>query len=402
VRITRKLVRLLTAAALSLPLVAGVSTLSASSAVAAPDLLPLNVTNNSNRGDQVYLYLLGTNLTTGRLGYVNSAGTFTPWSGGSNPPSPAPDVAINGPGGGGTTVLRVPRGMSGRVYMSFGQKLKFFLTPDGLVQPAPWAGGDANRDILFDWSEFTYDLGGSLFINSSQVDMFSVPHAVAVTGATGATQETGRLVSGGRDAVFNAVRDQPGDWSKLIYTRADGTRLRVLAPGKGLDAGQFNASYFDGYLNTVWDTYRNTTLTVVPFEAEPNKKFSGRTGTDNVLRFTDSTGATVASFQKPATRDVFGCDGKLQAPNDQVVGPIARTLCAALHRSTLGYLHTQPTYSANDFYTRAISDHYSAKIHKNMVDGKAYGFAFDDVGHFESLVHDGNPSSARITLTPFQ
>jgi hypothetical protein len=36
-----------------------------------------------------------------------------------------------------------------------------------------------------------------------------------------------------------------------------------------------------------------------------------------------------------------------------------------------------------------------------MVDGKAYGFAFDDVGHFESLVHDGNPSSARITLTPF-
>jgi hypothetical protein len=284
--------------------------------------------------------------------------------------------------------------------MSFGQKLKFFLTPDGLVQPAPWAAGDANRDILFDWSEFTYGNDG-LFLNSSQVDMFSVPHAVAVTGASGVTTQTGKLVSGGREQVFNAVRNQPGDWSKLIYTRSDGTRLRVLAPGKGLDAGLFSTSYLDGYLNTVWNTYRTTPLTVIPFEAEPNTKFFGHTGNDNVLRFTNSSGATVASFQQPSTRDVFGCDGRLQAPNDQIVGPIARTLCAALHRSTLGYEHTQPTYDASRFYTREITDHYSRKIHANMVDGKAYGFAFDDVGHFESLVHDGNPSSARITLEPF-
>jgi hypothetical protein len=36
-----------------------------------------------------------------------------------------------------------------------------------------------------------------------------------------------------------------------------------------------------------------------------------------------------------------------------------------------------------------------------MVDGKAYGFAFDDVGHFESLVHDANPQTAFLTLDPF-
>jgi hypothetical protein len=44
----------------------------------------------------------------------------------------------------------VPVGISGRVYMAFGEKLKFFLTPDGLVQPAPWAPQDANRNILFE------------------------------------------------------------------------------------------------------------------------------------------------------------------------------------------------------------------------------------------------------------
>jgi hypothetical protein len=36
-----------------------------------------------------------------------------------------------------------------------------------------------------------------------------------------------------------------------------------------------------------------------------------------------------------------------------------------------------------------------------MVDGKAYAFAFDDVGAFESLVHDGDPRSASIILSPF-
>lgn len=36
-----------------------------------------------------------------------------------------------------------------------------------------------------------------------------------------------------------------------------------------------------------------------------------------------------------------------------------------------------------------------------MADGKAYAFAFDDVGAFESLVNDGDPRAAGITLTPF-
>ncbi|MDQ1644291.1 MAG: hypothetical protein QOJ50_475, partial [Cryptosporangiaceae bacterium] len=37
-------------------------------------------------------------------------------------------------------------------------------------------------------------------------------------------------------------------------------------------------------------------------------------------------------------------------------------------------------------------------IHARMVDGKAYAFAFDDVGNFEALVHDGAPQQAYITI----
>ncbi|GGL21492.1 beta-1,3-glucanase family protein [Planomonospora parontospora] len=367
---------------------------------APPALLPLTVTNRSGRGEQTYVYVLGTNLRTGRLGYVDAAGAFTPWPAGANPPSPAPDVAIPGPAGGSTKSIKLPLDLSGRVYVSFGTKLKFFLTPDGLVQPAPWAAGDPNRDILFDWTEFTYN-GSGLWLNTSMVDMFSVPQAVEVTAGDGTRRRTGDLVPNGRERILDAMRNQPGDWAKLIHRRADGTRLRVVSPHKGIDTGVFSPTYMDGYIREAWATYRNTTLTVVPFADQPARKFLGRTDASGVLNFTDASGNRVASFARPSTKDVFGCDGRLQAPNDPVVGPIARTLCAGLHRSTLGYVHTQPTTDASRFYKRTVTDHYSRKLHAHTVDGKAYGFAFDDVGNFESLVHDGSPRSAGITLTPF-
>ncbi|GIH99688.1 beta-1,3-glucanase family protein [Planobispora takensis] len=391
---------LLAAAPAPATAVSGTGTAGTAARTAPPSLLPLTVTNRSGRGERVHIYVLGTNLATGRLGYADASGAFTPWPAGSIPPSPAPDVAIPGPAKGAAKTLRLPLNMSGRVYVSFGAKLKFSLTPDGFVQPAPWAPGDPNRDILFDWTEFTYN-GSGLWLNTSMVDMFSVPQAVEVTGADGARKRTGDLVANGRERIFDAVRNQPGDWAKLIHRRADGTRLRVISPHKGIDTGVFSPSYMDGYIRSAWETYRSRTLTVVPFENEPGRKFLGRTDASGVMHFTDASGARVASFPRPSTKDVFGCDGRLHAPNDPVVGPIARTLCAALHRSTLGHLHTQPTGDPAQFYTGTVTDHYSRKLHAHSVDGKAYGFAFDDVGHFESLVHDGSPKSAGITLTPF-
>jgi glycosyl hydrolase family 64 (putative beta-1,3-glucanase)/ricin-type beta-trefoil lectin protein len=392
----RTVLRALAALVMAVP-VAAVAAPSAAQAV-GPDLLPVTVTNSTGRGDAVYLYVLGVQLSSGRLGYVNQAGTFTAWSGGQNPPSPAPDVSIPGAGNGGNTTIRFPRGFSGRVYFSLGAKLKFFLTPDGLVQPAPWAGGDANRDILFDWSEFTYNDAG-LWLNSSQVDMFAVPHAVTVTNGAGVTKRTGDLVANGRDNVINTIRGTAG-WANTVYTRSDGTVLRVLAPGKAAGAGLLSTTYLDSYISSAWNAYTGKTLTVVPFGDQPNTKYFGRTS-GNVMTFTNSSGAQVASFNKPSSASVWGCDGDLPAPNDQVVGPISRTLCAALNRGTLGTVDTQPSTNAADFYKNNPTNTYAKVIHANMVDGKAYAFAFDDVANFESLVNDGDPRSAGIILSPF-
>ncbi|GAA3628701.1 glycoside hydrolase family 64 protein [Kineosporia mesophila] len=396
-RIQKKwFVHLLTALAVSVPLV--VLNTAGPAAAIGPSVLPVTVTNTTGRAEAVYLYVLGTDLNTGRLGYVNASGTFAPWPAGSIPPSPAPDVAIGGPGNGGSATIRFPRGFSGRVYFSLGEKLKLFLTPDGFVQPAPWTSTDPNRNILFDWSEFTYDAGG-LWLNSTQVDMLSVPHAVTVTGAGGSTARTGDLVAGGRNRVFDALKAQPG-WAGTVYSRPDGTVLRALAPGKASEAGLLNAGYLDAYITSAWNAYIGRTLTVVPFAGQPDLKYFGRTS-GTVMRFTDAAGRSVASFSKPSSASVWNCDRDLFAPNDNVVGPIARTLCAALNRGTLGTIDTQPSTNAAAFYRNSTPNHYARIIHQNMVDGRAYAFAFDDVGNFESLVHDGDPRSAAIVLTPF-
>lgn len=364
---------------------------------ASPAQLPFTITNDTGRTDQLFLYVVGTDLGSGRLGYADAGGTFRAWPAGGNPPSPAPDVAIAGAGRGGASTVRVPKNFSGRIYFSYGKKIDFRLTPDGLVQPAPWSPTDPNYDTLLDWSELTYNDAG-LFLNSSQVDMFAIPHTVSVTSSSGQRKSTGTPVTGGRDNFINGLRNAPG-WSGTVVTSGD-TVLRVLSPGKAAGAGKFSPTYLDGYITSAWDAYRSKTLTVVPFGDQPNTKFFGRTSGDNLV-FTNTSGAQVASFAKPSSSNVWGCDGALTAPNDLIVGPIARTLCAALVRGTLGTVDTQPSTNAAQFYTNSAPDLYAKLIHQNMADGRAYAFAFDDVGNFESLVNDGDPTSAGITLEPF-
>nr|WP_234358468.1 glycoside hydrolase family 64 protein [Streptomyces sp. NRRL B-24085] len=395
-KLTRRLMAPTVAAAL---LGAALTVLAPSSADAAvPATIPLKITNNSGRGDAVYVYTLGTLLSTGQQGWADANGTFHAWPAGGNPPTPAPDASIAGPANGQTKTIRIPK-FSGRIYFSYGQKLVFKLATGGLVQPAVQNPSDPNRNILFNWSEYTLNDSG-LWINSTQVDMFSAPYAVGVQRADGSTLSTGHLKSGGYNGFYNSLRGQAGGWANLIQTRSDGTVLRALSPTYGLETGALPASVMDDYINRVWQKYATTNLTVTPFTDQPNTKYFGRVS-GNVMNFTNSSGTVVTSFQKPDAASIFGCYKNLDAPNDLVRGPISRTLCAGFNRSTLLINPNQPDTGTANFYQDLVTNQYAKKIHAQMADGKAYAFAFDDVGNQESLVHDGNPQQAYLTLDPF-
>ncbi|MFJ8538954.1 beta-1,3-glucanase family protein [Streptomyces sp. NPDC093591] len=355
---------------------------------AAAGPLPLTVVNDSGSfgNANVHVYIVGNQ--DGRQVRVTPDGTLAPIALSDNGPDGFTDYAIS-LAGSGETRLSLPH-MSGRIYVSLGQKLKFKAVTDGngnaaLQYPAGWVTSDPNYPVLHDCAEFTYNAAG-MFCNTTMVDMFSVPLSIRLTGAK--DQTTGRLRAGGRAAAFAAVR-QVEEFARLVV---DDTR--VIAPGHGLDAGLFARDYFAPYIDEVWSTYTGRDLTVTTNAGT----FTGRVRGG---RFTFDGPAQV-SFAKPSTRDVLFCDGSLAAPNDGTTGPVAAVLGAGFNRSTLISHPAQPTTDAAAFYRTALTNHYAKAMHTATEDGKAYGFAFDDVADFASYIQDTAPTGITLTLTPFE
>ena len=350
--------------------------------------LTLSIVNNTGRypNTAIWAYIVGTNLSTGEQAYVRADGTLTAVSAALNGADGFADLGIP-LAASGTTGLALPP-MSGRVYFSIQDKLKFKVVTDGagraaLQYPAGWVASDPSYSILHDCIEFTLNDAG-MFCNTTNVDMLSIPMAITLDGA--ASQTTGTMRPGGRTAVFSTLAALP-DFTRLVIDD-----LRVIAPGHGLDSGLFAATYFASYVDQVWAKYAGTDLTV----QTDSRIVTGRVSGD-VLAFTGD----VASIRKPTTRDVLYCDGALAAPNDGITGPVAAVLGAGFNRSTLLDSTTQPVTNPASFYQNPITNHYSRVIHENTVDGKAYGFAFDDVCSLASYVQDSAPRSITVTLTPF-
>ncbi|MCF3129225.1 beta-1,3-glucanase family protein [Streptomyces olivochromogenes] len=349
--------------------------------------LPLTIVNNSGEfaNRSVHLYIVGTKGE--RQVRVTRRGALAPVKLSDNHDNGFTDYAIPLAARGQTT-LRLPF-MSGRIYVALGRKLKFkaVMGADGKValqHPAGWVESDPNYPVLHDFVEFTHKASG-MFCNTTMVDMFSVPMMIRLTGAK--DHSTGRLRDGGRDRVFHALKNTP-DFSRLVV----GDR-RVIAPSHGLDVGRFPQHYFDAYIDKVWHTYRNKDL-VVRTNAGT---FTGRVK-DHRLTF---TGPASVSFAKPSTRDVLFCDGALTAPNDGTTGPVAAVLGAGFNRSTLFSHREQPTTHAAAFYDTPVTNHYAKAIHAATTNGKAYGFAFDDVADWASYIQDTRPRHMHLTLTAF-
>jgi hypothetical protein len=350
----------------------------------AATALPMTVTNNTGTfGDaDINMYIVGTNLITNQQGFVNEGG-FIPASTALNGADGFADLSV--PIG---TPVNLPN-MSGRVYFSLGDKLKFKVVTDGagaaaLQHPAGWVASDPSFNVLYDVVEFTFnDIG--MFCNTTAVDMFSVPLDITLTGNN--TQTTGVLKPGARDRIFAAIAQLP-DFAPLII----GDNLRVMAPGHGVEAGVFSDTFFDAAVDQVYSKYAAEDLTIVTNAGT----FTGRVSGDTL-----AFDGRAADFNRPSTRDVLFCDGELAAPNDGVTGPVAAILGAAYNRGTLTTTAEQPTTDPATFYQQDLSNHYSRIMHENHVDGKSYGFAFDDVVDFASFILDTAPTQFRVNLSPF-
>ncbi|WP_156756468.1 beta-1,3-glucanase family protein [Actinokineospora pegani] len=370
-------------AAASAPFLGPAVAAGAGGAVSPRAALPIRLVNRTgaHAGATLFAYVVGTDLATGRQSRVTADGRLVPISTADNGSDGYTDYALAVHG---ELTVALPQGMSGRIYLSVGEKLKFRANQgDTLAYPAGWVPTDPNHGVLHDCVEFTHNDTG-MHCNTTMVDMLSVPLSIDLVGER--TQSTGRLADGGRARVFESLRAQAG-FSDLVVDD-----VRVIAPGHGLDSGRFDADFLAGHIDEVWARYETQDMVV----NANNTTFTGRVQGGRLV-FDNG----VKPFAKPTTRDALFCDGALAAPNDGVTGPVAAVLGAGLNRGVLLTTPNQPVTDAGAYYKIGPSNHYSRVMHENTTDGKAYGFAFDDVCEHASYIEDHSPTAMTVTATAF-
>ncbi|MEI5907703.1 beta-1,3-glucanase family protein [Bacillus spongiae] len=354
-----------------------------------------NGTGGQYSDDEIYWAILGYDKATGQLAHVDKNGQLIPSSVSDNDaPGHLTKNGQNYPNYfykmSEVDWTSMPEIDSGRMFISLGSPMyiKLNMAADGRVG---FAGPDLNnptdpnQDIYFEWIEFTIDQWG-YHGNSTRVDQFSFPITTRLIGSDGYDRIVGETYS--RDEIFAAFKNEmPTEFKTLVEEP-----YRIVAPGKGtFKQGGIYENYFDQYVNEVWDYYRTNELS---FTAEAGS-FSGRVVGDDFVFSKNGGPYNLYIKGKPSTLEVLECSGPMDTgtPDEKVV---EAQVCAALNR---GIMYDPGNWSnANAFYQNDTANFYAKFWHDYSIDGLAYGFAYDDVRNFSTLLEHPNPEALIINV----
>ncbi|KAF1941634.1 hypothetical protein EJ02DRAFT_455018 [Clathrospora elynae] len=372
---------------------------------AAPGMLQLALQNKSNSSN-VYAYITGLALernNTPVFVQANGQDIYYPISPKEIQQPLQSDVAIPLGAPGNTVNVRIPKIAGGRIWFSIGAKLTFKLNPGpAVVEPSVTNSSDPNFNLDWTFCEFTFN-DAQLFANISYVDFISIPISLSLTSTQGATQTVPGMGADGFQRVVDELRAQAQrdgrPWDKLIY-EVNGRPLRVLSPNNLL-VGNASAwgNYWDGYVQAVWNKYRNEDLTINTQAAAGNVK--GRVQ-GNELQL-----GVAGNFSPPSVRDIFTCStGPFATGSNQARNAVIPRLAAAFNRSIL--LNTPDNLFPNGsnpsaYYKDVTTNHYSRIVHEVQRDGKGYAFPYDDVvpdggKDVAGTVSAGNPTLFTIAV----
>lgn len=392
--------------------------------------LEIKITNSAS--EKMYAYIMGEDYSNGKkVFYQNGADswyypTYSGEANGSAGKNGAVDtssnkLAIEVDGNSDTTVTLTQYLNSGRVYIGAGE-MTFMQDPSGnLVEPSPVDKSDANYGFAWGIAELAWsDL--ELAADLSYVDSVGLALGMKVTTTDGEELYDAGLPAGSLQKVCDELAAVGGEWGDMCIKGSDGKLIRALAPSKyvggGGTAGGSLSTFYDAYIDEVWEKYSAAELTINTQESTwgPNVtcKVSG-SGGDMVCSQPD--GVTY-NYAKPTTADVLGCNsgpftGQGGGDNDNAYQ--SRTwprLCAAFTRSTLlldgGDVTPSSAVGRAQYYTGEVTNHFARIVHEVVTPGGegtgAYAFAFDDVnapgtGENESgMFQVGNARSIEIEV----
>jgi F5/8 type C domain-containing protein/glycosyl hydrolase family 64 (putative beta-1,3-glucanase)/putative Ig domain-containing protein len=239
-----------------------------------------------------------------------------------------------------------------QVYWSFGGQTESIAQQPYIDMPANSAGrmyfylGTPNGPY-YDFIEFTVG-ASSINIDTTRVDRFGLKLAILLHGHDGSNQEIGEdyaTFQESRSATFARFENSVPTQFKELAT--DDAPYGIPSPGndKAFQAGGAYANYFTSY-------------------------------------------AAANGDSSDSTAQIFGCGGTL-AGNPP--------LCAALNRHVAGETTAQQQNPAN-FYQAAPANYYAWFWHQNAINGKQYGFPYDDDAGQSSDISVTNPQYAVVAV----
>jgi hypothetical protein len=379
-----------------------------------PASLSVALENQTSSSGTVFAYITGLAIDNGdRLFFLQSDGKTAYYP--TQPPmdlSPLTadcGIALDAPNS-KPRIVTIPRLRSGRIFFCVGSPLTFLLNKSedpspGLVTPSVTNPDDLNYKKNWSFCEFTFD-DINLFINITYVDFVSsAPIALTVLNTSGGTQHVPGMPGNGLDLVCSGLvaqnaKDQAG-WDRLIVEIKENNTakiIRALSPDKAIVMNRsLFSGYYDSYVDQVWSKYTGSKLNV---ETGTWGSFSGDVS-NGLLTFPGSG----AEFFKPSAASIFSGSDSPFTKDNGLIGAISARLAAAFNRSTLLINDFQPENEVvSTYYQNAITNHYSRIVHAVNIDGRGYGFSYDDVrptGGADQIgsIVEVNPALLTVTVS---
>lgn len=300
----------------------------------------MNGTGGTYADTQIYWGVIGINPVNERWSYLDLNGNLIPISTALND---APGhLTKNGVNYANiyhrvsdAAWVNLPKITSGRLFLSVGSPLYIKTYDNGFAGPDINNPTDPNRNIYFDFVEFTVDNTG-YHGNTTRVDQFGFPIQHRLVNRAGNYDRTvGELESETRAGLFTKFYNEvPNEFKSLATLQAP---YRIVCPISGpFNTGGAHANYF-------------------------------------------------ASYTSIPTRDIFLGIG----------GAAVEQVCAALNR----HVYTESNWNdVSRYYNAAPANYYAKFWHDHSIDGLAYGFCYDDVNGQASYLEVGDPKGLIIRV----
>jgi len=345
----------------------------------------VNNTGGAYANSQIYVLMIARN-SSGKFSWLDAAGNLNPCVAGQNASSYS--IRLSDFQG-----YQFPTFLdSGRLYVSYGSPLSIQINSDingnvGVAFPNIENPSDPNINIYFDWVEFAV-LNNQIWCNTTQVDQFGFPMAMELFQGTASSYSSfGKVgITESRTSIYNS-------WNATVPTefRSLATPYRILAPLHGsFRSGGANAAYYDGYINQIWSQYTTSDLVITV----PQGTFRGRVQGDGRMAFTAAGVAGTYYVSKPYGDAVWGGLGPL-ATGNTIELVLEAQICAAFHRHVMGNAGAFNTPS--QYYLAGPADYFSKFWHDHSINGKAYGFCYDDVNDQSTTLTCTSPRGIVLT-----